>query len=137
MPVLLELRRQLSQSELDGLTRGPNARRYGLPDGADCGDLLARSRAPWFIHMRHDTLLTSNCCNSFAFTERSAVTLLTPEAASQYLSVTKQSLAQLRYTGRGPTFRKLGMKTVRYKIEDLEAWIESTARTSTLGREAA
>ena len=63
--------------------------------------------------------------------------LLTPTAAAEYLSVTKESLAQLRFTGRGPTFRKLGAKTVRYKLEDLDSWVDASARKSTLGRAAA
>lgn len=65
------------------------------------------------------------------------MTLLTPADTAKYLSLTEQSLAQLRYTGRGPTFRKLGAKTVRYRVEDLDAWVDAAARTSTLDRAAA
>ena len=65
------------------------------------------------------------------------MTLLTPAAAATYLSLNQHSLAQLRYTGRGPIFRKLVAKTVRYRIEDLDAWVDADARTSTLDRAAA
>ena len=65
------------------------------------------------------------------------MTLFTPEAAAEYLSVTKQSLAQWRYMSVGPVFRKLGAKTVRYRVEDLDAWVDAAARTSTLDRAAA
>ena len=63
--------------------------------------------------------------------------LLTPEQAAGYLGLSKQMLAQLRYSGKGATFRKLGTKTVRYRAEDLDAWVDAAARTSTLDRKAA
>ena len=65
------------------------------------------------------------------------MTLFTPEAAAEYLSVTKQSLAQWRHMSVGPVFRKLGAKTVRYRVEELDAWVDAAARTSTLDRKAA
>jgi len=41
------------------------------------------------------------------------------------------ALAQLRYTGRGPRFRKPTPRTVLYDEREVIDWIEASARTST------
>lgn len=58
--------------------------------------------------------------------------LATPEQVAEYLSTTKGTLAQMRYLGTGPAFVKLG-KAVRYRWEDVDAWVEAQryAQTST------
>ena len=53
----------------------------------------------------------------------------TPEAA-RILRVRPATLAQWRWQGKGPRFRKIGA-AVRYAITDLEEYVEESARTST------
>lgn len=45
--------------------------------------------------------------------------------------MTKQQLAQLRYTGRGPKFYKPTPRTVLYKTEEVLQWIEQSGRLIT------
>ncbi|SHO82307.1 helix-turn-helix domain-containing protein [Mycobacteroides abscessus] len=48
---------------------------------------------------------------------------LTPEEAADYLKVTEQKLADLRYLREGPRFRKVG-RLIRYTHADLDAWLD-------------
>lgn len=57
--------------------------------------------------------------------------LMTAGEAGDLLSMTTGALAQLRYTGTGPQFIKLGGRSVRYRREDIDAWIRHCARTRT------
>lgn len=57
--------------------------------------------------------------------------LETSEAAS-YCRLSRTYLEKLRGTGGGPRFIKLGRR-VRYRLADLEDWIESGIRMSTSG----
>ena len=57
--------------------------------------------------------------------------LLTPQAAASYIGVTANYLAKLRMTGRGPAYRKLSARLIRYTSAELEAWLASGRRTST------
>ncbi len=57
--------------------------------------------------------------------------LMTASEASDLLAMTKGALAQLRYLGTGPRFVKLGKRSVRYRPEDLEAWISQCTRSNT------
>lgn len=57
--------------------------------------------------------------------------LLTPEEAAELLRMTTAQLAQLRYTGGGPIYRRLTHKTIRYRRRDLHAFIEGTAHART------
>lgn len=45
--------------------------------------------------------------------------------------ITKQLLAQLRYTGKGPKFLKPTPRTVLYRRADAIAWLEGSERTIT------
>lgn len=45
--------------------------------------------------------------------------------------MTKGHLAQLRFTGKGPTFLKPTPRTVVYRESDVIAWLEASERTST------
>lgn len=45
--------------------------------------------------------------------------------------MTKANLAQLRFTGKGPKYRKPTAKTVLYVESEVAEWIESTARFGT------
>jgi len=55
--------------------------------------------------------------------------LRTPEAA-RFLSLSGRTLEKHRTYGTGPAYRKIGGRVV-YTIDDLQAWSERGARTST------
>ena len=57
--------------------------------------------------------------------------LMTTAQAAEFLNVPKATLTQWRYLGRGPEFVKFNARCIRYKLEQLEAWIASCIRTST------
>lgn len=57
--------------------------------------------------------------------------LLKPEEAARRLGVSVSYLSQLRVQGRSPTFIRLGAHAVRYRPEDLDAWVAARAATST------
>jgi hypothetical protein len=50
--------------------------------------------------------------------------LLTPAELAERLQVPEATLAQWRYLGRGPTYRKVG-RFVRYAESDCTAWLET------------
>ncbi len=54
--------------------------------------------------------------------------LVDADEAARLLSVTPRTLGQWRYKGIGPTYLKLGGKIVRYRLSDLQAFIESNVR---------
>lgn len=56
--------------------------------------------------------------------------LRTPEAA-RFLSLSGRTLEKHRTYGTGPAYRKLGGRVV-YAIDDLQAWADRGAVTSTL-----
>jgi len=56
--------------------------------------------------------------------------LLTTRNASAFLGLSRRWLAKLRLTGDGPPFIKLG-RQVRYRLGDLEAWLNGQVRSST------
>lgn len=58
------------------------------------------------------------------------IPLLSEEAAARFLGVTKRTLKQWRQDGRGPRFVKVG-RSVRYRMTDLEAFVESHTFTNT------
>jgi predicted DNA-binding transcriptional regulator AlpA len=47
----------------------------------------------------------------------------TPRAA-QYLGVRPSFLEKLRWLGGGPTFVRLGVRAVGYRVDDLERWLD-------------
>jgi predicted DNA-binding transcriptional regulator AlpA len=55
--------------------------------------------------------------------------LRTPEAA-RFLSLSGRTLEKHRTYGTGPTYRKIGGRVV-YALEDLKAWADRGAKTST------
>lgn len=63
-------------------------------------------------------------------------TLATPEAAA-YLGIAPSTLNKTRLSGDGPRFVKLG-RSVRYRIEDLDQYLNDNVRRSTsdLGQQA-
>ncbi|OII37110.1 hypothetical protein BIU98_16795 [Curtobacterium sp. MMLR14_010] len=57
--------------------------------------------------------------------------LLTTQEVAAWVGMTPSALSQLRFKGRGPKFRKLGPKTVRYVESDVQEWIDDAERTPT------
>ncbi len=57
---------------------------------------------------------------------------LTPDQVAELApGMTRGQLAQLRYLGRGPSYRKPTPKTVLYRESEVIVWIEASARTGT------
>jgi len=57
---------------------------------------------------------------------------LTPDQVIAMLpGLSRGQLAQLRYRGTGPTYRKPTPKTVLYRDTDVIEWVESTAMLDT------
>jgi predicted DNA-binding transcriptional regulator AlpA len=56
--------------------------------------------------------------------------LRTPQAA-EYVGLSASTLEKFRLTGNGPTYQKAGPKIVVYRVEDLDAWLNSHRRRST------
>ena len=57
------------------------------------------------------------------------------DQAADYLTLTKSTLEAWRCRGGGPVFVKLG-KAVRYRKEDLDAFLNSSRRVNTSRSEA-
>ncbi|MFI7002515.1 helix-turn-helix transcriptional regulator [Nocardia sp. NPDC050175] len=57
--------------------------------------------------------------------------LATDAEFCEYAGLTRGQSAQLRYTGRGPTFIKVTGRQVRYRWEDIEAWVQSRSKQRT------
>ncbi len=58
-------------------------------------------------------------------------TLLTTQQAAQYLGVSASFLERARWAGSDIPFCRIGTRTVRYRLEDLEAYLISNQRYST------
>lgn len=56
--------------------------------------------------------------------------MLSTVQAAEYCGLSPRTLEKRRSTGGGPVFVKLG-HLVKYRIEDLEAWIAQGRRRST------
>lgn len=57
--------------------------------------------------------------------------LLDTKQAAQFLGLSKAFLERDRWAGAKVPFIKIGDRAVRYRIEDLETYIESRIRVST------
>lgn len=55
------------------------------------------------------------------------------EDAAGRLGLQPSTLANMRWSGRGPTYIKCGGR-VRYRLMDLAEWLDAQARSSTSGR---
>jgi hypothetical protein len=62
---------------------------------------------------------------------REASTLLTPEAAGLHLGVSAKVLERWRSRGEGPAFARLSRKTIRYRAEDIDAFVAGSVVAST------
>lgn len=51
--------------------------------------------------------------------------LLTAKEAAEHLRLKPETLKHWRMYGRGPKFLSLGKRSIRYRREDLEAWVIS------------
>lgn len=60
-------------------------------------------------------------------------TLLTTEQAAEILGLTPRFLQVRRLRGDGPAFIRISSNCVRYRSEDLEAWLDERVRRSTSG----
>jgi hypothetical protein len=58
--------------------------------------------------------------------DKQLIQLVDEKEASLFLGVEPQTLTKWRFRGRGPAFYKLGGAKVRYKLADLEAFVESS-----------
>jgi excisionase family DNA binding protein len=56
--------------------------------------------------------------------------IITQKEAAQLLHLSERTLERHRVTGTGPRFVRLG-RLVRYRLCDLEQWLENSLRTST------
>ncbi len=56
--------------------------------------------------------------------------LLDTRQLAARLDLQPATLEQWRWSGKGPAYVKLGGR-VRYRVQDLESWIESRVRRST------
>jgi len=57
--------------------------------------------------------------------------LLTPEQAAELMSRSVLTLQDMRTKGGGPKYVKLGHRTIRYRREDIEAWINARVFSNT------
>jgi excisionase family DNA binding protein len=58
--------------------------------------------------------------------------LLTTKQAADYLGVSAAFLERDRWAGAQIPFVKIGTRSVRYRICDLDSFVESKVRTSTI-----
>ena len=57
--------------------------------------------------------------------------LLTPIQAADFLSLTPRWLEMKRYHGDGPLFVRVSARCIRYRLSDIEDWVDCRIRTST------
>ena len=60
-----------------------------------------------------------------------AEALLTEKQAANFLGLNPRSLQAWRTRGGGPSYLRIGHRTTRYRMEDLEVWLESKRFSST------
>lgn len=46
-----------------------------------------------------------------------------PSSAARYLDISENTLADWRLKGKGPAFARVGQRMVRYRKEDLDAYM--------------
>jgi predicted DNA-binding transcriptional regulator AlpA len=63
------------------------------------------------------------------------VMLLTQEECADVLRLSERTLERYRVSGTGPRFIKCG-RSIRYRSQDIEAWLASNTLGSTSEREA-
>ena len=53
------------------------------------------------------------------------VQILNTRDAAQYLGLSQTCLEHWRMLRTGPPFVRVGARSIRYRLEDLEAWLKS------------
>lgn len=66
----------------------------------------------------------------------SRAVLLTPVQAADMLGVSHRLLERWRGSGDGPQFVRLSRKSIRYRVEDLDAFVAGSLRASTASAES-
>jgi excisionase family DNA binding protein len=59
--------------------------------------------------------------------------LLTIAEVAELLGVSERTLETWRYRGRGPAFIRVGKKVVRYRLSDVEAFLEANRQGAEAG----
>ena len=54
--------------------------------------------------------------------------LLLPKQAAEFLQISPSTLASWRCYGNGPAWVKVGLRSVRYRMDALVTWIEDQER---------
>ena len=57
--------------------------------------------------------------------------LIREDDAAEYLGVTKRTLQQWRFNGKGPLFVRISRRCIRYRRGDLVTWLEKRLASST------
>lgn len=57
--------------------------------------------------------------------------LIDEKAAAEHLGVTVRSMQTWRVNGKGPKFVRISRTAVRYRPEDVKAWVEERIKSST------
>ncbi len=57
--------------------------------------------------------------------------LLNEKQAAAFLGYTPRAMQKWRCVGSGPQFVRVSQCSIRYRLKDLTAWIDSRLRTST------
>lgn len=52
--------------------------------------------------------------------------VLKEKEACEFVGVSRATLSRWRQDGNGPPFAKLPTGTIRYRLEDVEAWLEQS-----------
>jgi hypothetical protein len=55
--------------------------------------------------------------------------LLTPDELAEKLRVSPRTLTQWRYLRKGPTWIRVGHRSVRYPIRSLEEWLSARSNS--------
>jgi predicted DNA-binding transcriptional regulator AlpA len=58
-------------------------------------------------------------------------TLMDSEQAAKVLNLSKRTLEAFRVRGNGPKYVKISARCVRYRLDDLNKWINERITTST------
>ncbi len=53
--------------------------------------------------------------------------LLTSEELAELLNISRHAVYQMRHRSEGPRFIRLDTRSVRYRPEDVDAWLEERA----------
>lgn len=69
---------------------------------------------------------------NFAEAATTGLKYLSPDQVCKIIpGMTRSGLAQLRFRGEGPRFRKPSPRKVVYELTEVLSWLESTARQGT------